>query len=155
MSKQHALIPNTVTKTLICVDEKTDCDFSGVLYNPFMPKPVPYANTNGMIASLEDFFNAIDFPQASFADRTFLEGKAGREPKPLETVERYREDDLLETRAGKLATFLVEVRYRQSATWQGELLWVEKRQNRSFRSTLELLMIMDKAVNHDGAATAE
>lgn len=148
LCKRHAFIPNTVTKTLICVDERTDCDFSGMIYNPFMPHPVPYKNAKGMIIILEDFFNDIDFPQAYFEDRFFLPNKAEPEEKLPKPVERFGEDHLLETQHGKLATFIVEVRFRQSASWQGDFLWVEEQKNRSFRSTLELLMCLDKVVNH-------
>lgn len=48
--------------------------------------------------------------------------------------------------SGKLDTFLVHIKYRQNATWQGEIRWVEKGKNVSFRSELELLKLMDNAL---------
>ena len=44
------------------------------------------------------------------------------------------------------ATYLVTVRYRQNATWQGSFLWVEENRAREFKSTLELMMLIDKAL---------
>ncbi|HIQ97443.1 MAG TPA: hypothetical protein IAB26_12895 [Candidatus Limivivens merdigallinarum] len=46
---------------------------------------------------------------------------------------------------GEKATFLIHVKYRQSATWQGEIAWVERGVKQSFRSALELLKLMDSA----------
>ena len=48
--------------------------------------------------------------------------------------------------SGKLDTFLVHIKYRQNATWQGEIRWVEKGNNVSFCSELELLKLMDNAL---------
>ena len=47
-----------------------------------------------------------------------------------------REDD------GK-ATFVIQIKYRQNATWQGTIQWVEKQETQSFRSALEMLRIID------------
>ena len=47
---------------------------------------------------------------------------------------------------GKKATFLIQVQYRQNATWQGEITWVEKKESIRFRSALELIKLIDSAV---------
>lgn len=39
--------------------------------------------------------------------------------------------------------FLLHIRYRRNASWQGALRWVNKKQNFNFRSTLEVLMILE------------
>lgn len=44
------------------------------------------------------------------------------------------------------STFEIEVRFLQNATWQGNIHWVEKDQKQSFRSTLEMLKLMDEAL---------
>ncbi|MCR5830089.1 MAG: hypothetical protein K6F93_07080 [Lachnospiraceae bacterium] len=48
--------------------------------------------------------------------------------------------------AGKKATFLVNVLYRQNATWQGTVTWVEGEKKMSFRSALELFVLMESAM---------
>ena len=47
---------------------------------------------------------------------------------------------------GEKATFVVHVMYRQNATWQGSVTWAEKKQTANFRSALELIKLMDSAV---------
>lgn len=47
---------------------------------------------------------------------------------------------------GTAATFEMRVLFRQHASWQGELLWLEKNTRQSFRSVLELITLMDSAL---------
>ena len=47
---------------------------------------------------------------------------------------------------GTAATFEMRVLFRQHASWQGELLWMEKNTRQSFRSVLELITLMDSAL---------
>jgi len=43
-------------------------------------------------------------------------------------------------------TFEVTVRFQQNSTWQGQIHWIEKNQKQNFRSALEMLKLMDEAV---------
>lgn len=43
--------------------------------------------------------------------------------------------------------FIVDVRCRENATWQGEVLWVDLNKQCSFRSALELLKLIDGALD--------
>jgi hypothetical protein len=47
---------------------------------------------------------------------------------------------------GKLATFSLRILFRQNASWQGSITWCEGRSEESFRSVLELLMLMNSAL---------
>ncbi|MDO5546562.1 MAG: hypothetical protein Q4F81_12245 [Eubacteriales bacterium] len=47
---------------------------------------------------------------------------------------------------GSAGTFEMRVLFRQHASWQGELLWLEKNTRQSFRSVLELITLMDSAL---------
>lgn len=46
----------------------------------------------------------------------------------------------------KRQTFLVNVLYRQNATWQGRVFWAEEGKTYSFRSALELIKLIDGAL---------
>lgn len=54
-------------------------------------------------------------------------------------------DKLLEHK-GSLATFVVNVQYRQNATWQGKIVWANKEIDCTFRSALEMIKLMDQAL---------
>jgi hypothetical protein len=52
----------------------------------------------------------------------------------------------------ELATFVVHVRYHKNATWQGDILWAQEGREQSFRSALEMLKLMDSAIESTGDA---
>ena len=58
--------------------------------------------------------------------------------------------DADELARGKAATFEMRVLFRQHASWQGELLWLEKNSRQSFRSVLELITLIDSALRAEG-----
>lgn len=49
-------------------------------------------------------------------------------------------------REGRCATFAVRVLFRQNASWQGSVSWLEGSREESFRSALELAFLMDSAL---------
>lgn len=53
------------------------------------------------------------------------------------------------------SAFMVRILFRQNASWQGELHWLDRDKKRSFRSLLELIMLMQAALEEAGAPEAE
>lgn len=51
----------------------------------------------------------------------------------------------IENTHGERATFIVNVLYRQHASWQGQITWVDKNKKENFRSILELIKLIDSA----------
>lgn len=43
-------------------------------------------------------------------------------------------------------TFVIDVKSMHGGTWQGTILWVQKQKRIAFRSTLELLRLMDSVL---------
>lgn len=56
---------------------------------------------------------------------------------------------------GNSSDFLVRIMFRSHFNWQGEILWLETNKKRNFRSSLELLMLMEEAVEESGAPQAD
>ncbi len=46
-------------------------------------------------------------------------------------------------------TFVVRVDGRERATWQGQVIWTDRNRKQYFRSSLELLRLMEDAMNAD------
>lgn len=55
---------------------------------------------------------------------------------------------------GELGTFVVHISHNENATWQGEIVWAERNKKQKFRSALELLKLIDSALEM-GAARRE
>ncbi len=43
-------------------------------------------------------------------------------------------------------TFIVHIISQESATWQGQVTWLDEKETKSFRSLLELIKLMDTAL---------
>lgn len=55
----------------------------------------------------------------------------------------------------KEETFLIRIHDYQNSTWQGSILWAEKQQRACFRSTMEMLNLIDEAIRLDRKETEE
>ncbi len=49
----------------------------------------------------------------------------------------------------KKQVFILEVMNNQKGTWQGQLRWIDGKKDRSFRSALELLHLVDSVINEE------
>ncbi len=61
--------------------------------------------------------------------------------------EKLMGEELNNNAAGNLGTFIVKVKYRQNATFQGTIQWVEENRMLNFRSDFEMLKLINEALN--------
>lgn len=130
------VLGNECWTTLVCVDRRQDGDFSGRLYNPYLESGQTFRGLMDFLMKMEELLDRMSLPQSFTAKRSF--GPPIEQEKPLNPE--------LERRHGGEATFAVRVLFRQNASWQGSVTWEETGQTESFRSVLELLLLMDSAV---------
>lgn len=135
----------------VCIDGRGPAGFSGSFYHKFSADPVVFASQDSLIQKMDQLFDELGYPQRSVQPRTF-----GAQPVQENNTKR-REPAMarkavndLDTQQGELATFVVHVMYRQNATWQGNVLWAEADKSSSFRSALELIKLMDSALDAAG-----
>ena len=126
----------------ICVDDRQHGESSGRVYSCYSREAEPFAHEYQLIKIIERLLDSIGYPQSSVKIRSFQGKEEKRFPKP----EKVLDGREVANHSGKLGTFLVHIKYRQNATWQGEICWMEKGKNVSFRSELELLKLMDNAM---------
>ena len=91
------------------------------------------------LKKVEKLLDDMKFPQAFSENRVFQ--------APVGAV--LNEPPGCVPKDGKVATFSLRILFRQKASWQGSATWVEGRQEESFRSVLELLLLMDSALAGD------
>ncbi len=127
---------NEYRTTQVCVDDRQDGRFSGRLYNPYWEGGVPFSSVMEFLTRMEELLDQMQFPQSFTAKRAFA-GPPGQGPV----------SQPLDMRQGREATFYLKVLFRQNASWQGTVKWVEAGQEESFRSVLELLLLMDSAAS--------
>ena len=118
----------------------------GLLYSKYLEAPYGFVDLFQMVNKMEEIFDANGFPQAFLSPRTFKGGKAGIKKIKVERNDSMNPEALNENE-GKKCTFEVTVRFRQNATWQGQIMWAEKNMKQNFRSVLEMLKLMDEALS--------
>jgi len=121
----------------------------GLLHNQFLPFPFEFNSLLQMIGKMEEIFDSKSFPEAFMTPRVFgirtHNGKKqnGDEITIMNDNTNYKKN--LEPGLSK-CTFEVTVKFRQNATWQGQILWAEKNLKQNFRSALEMIKLMDEAL---------
>lgn len=99
-----------------------------------------------MIRGIEGDLAANKFPQCMLQYRSWGEDAA------VESIRKANHVLSLGDARGESrpelfrTTFIVKVLFRQNATWQGTIQWIEGRQTKQYRSLNELLKLMDEAL---------
>lgn len=132
--------PNLV---MVCVDEGKNEEYRGRLYHCYREEPVRFDNVLQMIKRMEELYDMLSYPQSSTKARCFIEKRQHERREVTKVTDRGK----ILRQKGELGTFVVRVQYRQNATWQGQVTWAEGQETRSFRSALELLKLIDNALN--------
>ncbi len=132
----------------ICIDENENHEKQGRFYHRYSVEPMLFTDLNSLLIEADRLMDKIDYPQASMRSRNFFDTQENRKEKGAERVKTA--DEIL-NESGKKATFVVNVQYRQNATWQGKVLWAEAGRSCNFRSALELLKLIDGALDEEEA----
>lgn len=127
---------NEYRTTVVCVDSCESGVLAGRLYNPYLGEGVRFQSLMEFLLEMEDLLDRMQFPQSFTAARSFSS-------PPRQTAAGPPDENLQE---GKAATFAVRVLFRQNASWQGSVTWLEGGREESFRSALELLFLMNSAL---------
>lgn len=122
--------------THVCIDSYQDGVPQGRFYNAFLPKEKSFCGLFSFLQDMEETLDYMDFPRAYTARRSFASPRS-RETGPPEKSNPK----------GNLATFAVRILFRQNTSWQGSVTWLEGKKEESFRSVLELLLLMGSALN--------
>jgi hypothetical protein len=143
----------------ICVEEKINADYSGKLYHQYSDSYIEFNGVADLMIKMEELFDEWDFPQRGLAERVFTkeakEAIKEREKRhhmsdsdmlPIEIIQEKYGVRNIQNKKGSLGTFVVQVVYRQDATWQGHVIIKESNEKKDFISALELIKIMDQAI---------
>jgi len=130
---------------LVEVSKNEKGDIKGALYSKYLEAPYEFGNMINMIQKMEEIFDAVGFPQAFMSTRTFSNDKRVASRPDVEGSVFLNRSNQKEADGNK-CTFEISVRFRQNATWQGQIFWTEKNMRQNFRSVLEMLKLMDEAL---------
>jgi len=136
------MVTSIAAKVSITVFSRKDNDFCGYVRNDYLKVGCGFENSWEMISILESMFNKLSFPQSFVTDKRFSNKNKNKREINFKDIG----EEMTNKEKKAKAKFIVSVQYRQNATWQGTIQWVEKNKSQNFRSTLELLKLMDEAI---------
>lgn len=140
--------PNLVT---VCVNGNSGGDYYGELWHQYATRPQSFSGIMDMVFQMEEMYDQWNFPQRSTNCRTFKNVPPQEERTP--NFKRGKAMNLhnVQDKRGKQGTFIVQVQYRQNSSWQGQVIWAEQNKREHFRSTLELMKLIDSALSEEEA----
>lgn len=122
--------------TTICVDGYEGSIPRGRIYHLSQAGAIPFRGVIPFLTQMESILNRMNFPQSFTVERSF------RKIEAEQVMPQKREQEPW----GKLATFSLKVIFRQNSSWQGTITWLEQGREESFRSVLELCMLLNSAL---------
>ena len=114
-------IPCRTMEALVTVTDYRDGVMTAVLRHPRMDDPIPISSMSQLILTLDSLLDLEECPD-----------------NPLPLVRPIPEEN------DAIATFQIQVLFRENYTWQGRLVWKDTDQEASFRSVLELMELLDE-----------
>ena len=123
------------TRTLVCLDSYHNGVPEGRIYDPQLGVET-FKSMSQFLIKMEALLDENQMPQSYTAKRTF---PTITEPMDFDALPVH-------PRKGARATFEVQVLFRQHTSWQGVITWMEEQMEQSFRSVLELIILMDSAL---------
>jgi len=122
---------------MVYIDSYEQGIMVGRFHNPGMGGTYVFHSLTQFLTEMARMLDDIALPQSFTAARSFVHSA---EP----AAARQKGGNV---ESGGLATFSIRVLFRQNASWQGSVKWVEGGMEESFRSALELIFLMDSALN--------
>lgn len=134
-------ITSNIARFRVVFKMAEDFDITGTLYNDSYGFAIDFEGIRQMLSRLDEFFDYVNFPQATHDKRSFnMETGKQRPSQP-----RGLRDPSTDEMNDKRSNFLLHVQFRQHSTWQGTLEWTDQKRTRRFHSELEMIkMILEE-----------
>lgn len=138
-----AAAPNTV---MVLVHSRDP--FTGEIFHCYSEEPIKIYSGYQIFVEIDRLCDEIGYPFRDVSMRSFHK-RAETPRKNYREANRVMRFSQLTEKNGDQGTFMVHVQYRQNATWQGQVTWMEKKETQNFRSALELMKLIDSALDTD------
>lgn len=140
-----SFLPNEATKVLVMVDGWAYNEIHGRWQSPYLPSFKTFDSCFDLISKIDEFYSQNSFVTPTTRFRSIKKYVAAKNFTKRELI-RYMDESIFSQGQGKKATFIIQVMFRQNSTWQGTVKWVETGEETRFRSTMELMRMMDEIV---------
>ena len=138
-------VPYDISIYTVSIDSYMNKSLRGSFINNHYGDEVSFNSTVEMLFSMEQIMNMTGSPKKYEKDRSFYDNEdennkfSDEDKNRLVNISDFNEYD----KKGDIATFYIKIRFRQNASWQGNITWREGGKTEDFRSVFELLKIID------------
>jgi hypothetical protein len=139
----------------ITINSREDGDWGGQVEHIPTGMSAEFKNLGELVLSISDRLDKTGFPQSATEMRSWKSGGGLTLTKTRgETVSKKPDAASRRGVRSGAPTFFVRIHYRENATWQGSIQWLETGGTRYFRSALELINLMQEAIDLSRPAEA-
>ena len=134
-------VPNEMKTSVLKIYSYDDKRVSGVLSNPYFEQSMYFDNIIQFVFLMDELQDSLNYPQVGMEPRSLLFGSPSNSVQ-TNVADRQGLEDLQ-----PIASFKINVLFRQNASWQGTIVWLEQSSEAQFRSVLEFIMILDTVLS--------
>lgn len=124
-------VPARRETSVIRIYSYQDKNLQGTFYHPYYDREMAFSNLTRLLFLMDE---AVE--KAKPTPGVIPSLRFGDKPEAAEAGKRRK----------TIATFYVTVFYVDNATWQGKVVWAERKREIAFRSALELILLLDSAL---------
>ncbi|MBQ3140778.1 MAG: hypothetical protein IJC25_02310 [Clostridia bacterium] len=132
MNKSKKQIPE-FNSSLLCIDRYSDGVPVGRFYDAGTDREIHFCSLSQLLLIIDRSAQGMEVS-----------------PRPLHSFgsARLSNRSFDEIRFGAAATFSLRILFRQNASWQGSVTWLDGKIEQSFRSALELIFLLDGVLSN-------
>lgn len=128
----------------VCVDSVGDGRIGGRVFGHRLTRSVSFSDIGELLVRIDAVLDKQNFPQAFQRSRTFTVREAGS--PAAESLDAGMSDEEVSAARGAVSTFTLAVFSRRSASWQGQVDWLDGAGPQRFESALEFLKLTEDHV---------
>lgn len=128
---------------ILCVDYYRDEKINGRIYHRYQTEPIRIGGMLEAVFEIDAFFDRLGYPFPGTESHYFIRHEKTHR---IKMTRKLSDEEMLKNN-GEQGTFIIRVEQRQHSSWQGRVTWVEEGKTENFRSALELLKMIDGALD--------
>lgn len=128
---------------ILCVDYYRDEKINGRIYHRYQTEPIRIGGILEAVFEIDAFFDRLGYPFPGTESHYFIKHEKAQR---IKMTRKLSDEEMLKNN-GEQGTFIIRVEQRQHSSWQGRVTWVEEGKTENFRSALELLKMIDGALD--------
>ena len=128
---------------ILCVDYYRDEKIYGRIYHRYQTEPIRIGGMLETVFEIDAFFDRLGYPFPGTESHYFIKHE---KTQRIKMTRKLSDEEMLKNN-GEQGTFIIRVEQRQHSSWQGRVTWVEEGKTENFRSALELLKMIDGALD--------